>query len=57
MLMMIDVDRIDLQPGEVIKKQMVRFRALGCWPLTGAIGIQCADAAGDHRRYAGVDHQ
>ena len=37
MLMMIDDDRIDLQPGEVIKKQMVRFRTLGCWPLTGAV--------------------
>ena len=37
MLMMVDDDRIDLQPGEVIKKQMVRFRTLGCWPLTGAV--------------------
>ena len=37
MLMMIDDDRIDLQPGEVIKKQMVRFRTLGCYPLTGGI--------------------
>lgn len=37
MLMMIDDDRIDLQPGEMIKKQMVRFRTLGCWPLTGAV--------------------
>ena len=36
MLMMIDDNRIDLQPGEVIKKRMVRFRTLGCWPLTGA---------------------
>ncbi len=26
-----------LQPGEVIKKRMVRFRTLGCWPLTGAV--------------------
>lgn len=37
MLMMIDDDRIDLQPGEVIEKRMVRFRTLGCWPLTGAV--------------------
>jgi len=37
MLMMIDDDRIDLQPGEEIKNQMVRFRTLGCWPLTGAV--------------------
>ena len=27
----------NLQPGEVIKKRMVRFRTLGCWPLTGAV--------------------
>lgn len=31
------IDRINLQPGEMIKKQMVRFRTLGCWPLTGAV--------------------
>ncbi len=39
MLMIID-DRIDLQPGEVIEKRMVRFRTLGCWPLTGAVGLK-----------------
>lgn len=43
MLMMIDDDRIDLQPGEVIEKRMVRFRTLGCWPLTGAVEFS-ADA-------------
>ena len=37
MLMMIDDDRIDLQPGETIEQRMVRFRTLGCWPLTGAV--------------------
>lgn len=37
MLMMVDDDRIDLQPGEVIEQRMVRFRTLGCWPLTGAV--------------------
>lgn len=36
MLMMIDDNRINLQSGEVIKR-MVRFRTLGCWPLTGAV--------------------
>ena len=30
MLMMVDDDRIDLQPGEVISQRMVRFRTLGC---------------------------
>ena len=37
MLMVIDDDRIDLQPGEEIKQRMVRFRTTGCWPLTGAV--------------------
>ena len=40
MLMMVDDDRIDLQPGEVISQRMVRFRTLGCWPLTGAVDSQ-----------------
>lgn len=37
MLLMVDDDRINLQLGEVIQKRMVRFRTLGCWPLTGAV--------------------
>ena len=31
------IHHLDLQPGEVIEKRMVRFRTLGCWPLTGAV--------------------
>ncbi|KMJ44785.1 sulfate adenylyltransferase subunit CysD [Xenorhabdus khoisanae] len=34
---MVDDDRIDLKPGEVISQRQVRFRTLGCWPLTGAV--------------------
>jgi sulfate adenylyltransferase subunit 2 len=30
-------DRMRLQPGEVPQTRMVRFRSLGCYPLTGAI--------------------
>jgi sulfate adenylyltransferase subunit 2 len=30
-------DRFQLQPGEKIENKMVRFRTLGCWPLTGAV--------------------
>jgi sulfate adenylyltransferase subunit 2 len=30
-------DRFRLQPGERIEHKMVRFRTLGCWPLTGAV--------------------
>ncbi|EAV45948.1 sulfate adenylyltransferase subunit CysD [Roseibium aggregatum] len=37
MLIMVDDDRMKLQPGEVIEEKMVRFRTLGCYPLTGAI--------------------
>ncbi|MGL4269825.1 MAG: sulfate adenylyltransferase subunit CysD [Plesiomonas sp.] len=37
MLMMVDDDRIELQAGETIEQRKVRFRTLGCWPLTGAI--------------------
>lgn len=34
---MVDDDRIELTPGEVIQQRKVRFRTLGCWPLTGAV--------------------
>jgi sulfate adenylyltransferase subunit 2 len=30
-------DRFQLRPGEKIENKMVRFRTLGCWPLTGAV--------------------
>jgi sulfate adenylyltransferase subunit 2 len=28
---------MQLEPGEIIEEKMVRFRTLGCYPLTGAI--------------------
>ncbi len=34
---MVDDDRMRLEPGEVPKMEMVRFRTLGCYPLTGAV--------------------
>ena len=37
MLIMADDDRMKLQPGEVVQERLVRFRTLGCYPLTGAI--------------------
>jgi len=37
MLILVDDDRLPLQPGEVVQEKMVRFRTLGCYPLTGAI--------------------
>jgi sulfate adenylyltransferase subunit 2 len=36
-LIMVDDDRLPLKPGEVPTMMSVRFRTLGCYPLTGAI--------------------
>ncbi len=36
-LIMVDDDRLPLEEGEKIEKRMVRFRTLGCYPLTGAV--------------------
>jgi sulfate adenylyltransferase subunit 2 len=37
MLMMVDDDRMKLKAGETVEQRLVRFRTLGCYPLTGAI--------------------
>jgi sulfate adenylyltransferase subunit 2 len=37
MLIMVDDERLDLRPGETIEHKSVRFRTLGCYPLTGAV--------------------
>ena len=37
MLVMVDDDRLPLEPGEVPEEKWVRFRTLGCYPLTGAV--------------------
>lgn len=36
-LIMVDDDRMPLHEGEVPEQKMVRFRTLGCYPLTGAV--------------------
>ncbi len=36
-LIMVDDDRLPLQPGEVPQMRSVRFRTLGCYPLTAAV--------------------
>lgn len=36
-LIMVDDDRMPLEPGEVPEMKKVRFRTLGCYPLTGAV--------------------
>ena len=34
---MVDDDRMPIEKDDVIKEEMVRFRTLGCYPLTGAV--------------------
>lgn len=41
-LIMVDDDRMPLEEGEVPEKKMVRFRTLGCYPLTGAVESEAA---------------
>jgi len=36
-LILVDDERLPLHPGEMPAERMVRFRTLGCYPLTGAI--------------------
>ncbi|WP_298775158.1 sulfate adenylyltransferase subunit CysD [uncultured Shewanella sp.] len=36
-LIMVDDERMELKEGEVAIEKMVRFRTLGCYPLTGAV--------------------
>jgi sulfate adenylyltransferase subunit 2 len=36
-LIMVDDDRFPLKPGETPQMRSVRFRTLGCYPLTGAV--------------------
>ncbi len=37
LIMIDDPDRMVLHEGEIVQEKMVRFRTLGCWPLTGAV--------------------
>ena len=39
---MVDDERLPLEPGEQPKAEMVRFRTLGCYPLTGATESKAA---------------
>ena len=42
MLLMVDDDRFRLEPGEVPVERSIRFRTLGCYPLTGAVESEAA---------------
>ena len=42
LVLMVDDDRFPLLPGEVPALRSIRFRTLGCYPLTGAVGSTAA---------------
>ena len=42
-LIMVDDERLPLELGEVPRMENVRFRTLGCYPLTGAVPSEAAD--------------
>ncbi|PDT46687.1 sulfate adenylyltransferase subunit CysD [Sinorhizobium fredii] len=42
MLIMVDDERMPIQPGEEVAERLVRFRTLGCYPLTGAVESEAA---------------
>lgn len=41
-IIMVDDDRMKLEPGETPEMKMVRFRTLGCYPLTGGVLSEAA---------------
>jgi sulfate adenylyltransferase subunit 2 len=41
-LIMVDDERMRLRPGEVPQERLVRFRTLGCYPLSGAVESSAA---------------
>ena len=45
MLLMVDDDRLTIHPSEPIAIKRIRFRTLGCYPLTGAIESEADDLA------------
>jgi sulfate adenylyltransferase subunit 2 len=42
---MVDDNRLPLEPGETPEMRRVRFRTLGCYPLSGAIESDAASPA------------
>lgn len=41
-----DEEKMRLEPGEEIRERTVRFRTLGCWPVTGAVPSDATDLTG-----------
>jgi sulfate adenylyltransferase subunit 2 len=42
-ILMVDDARLKLRPNERIEERWVRFRTLGCWPLSGAVESRAGD--------------
>lgn len=45
LLLMVDDERFRLRPGEQVQQRRVRFRTLGCYPLSGAIESDATSVA------------
>jgi sulfate adenylyltransferase subunit 2 len=45
LLLMVDDERFPLEPGEEPQMRSIRFRTLGCYPLTGAVESEAATLA------------
>ena len=43
MIMLVDDDRLKIFPEEKIKMRKIRFRTLGCYPLTGGLESEADD--------------
>jgi sulfate adenylyltransferase subunit 2 len=41
-ILMVDDERMRVEPGEVVQSRRVRFRTLGCYPLSGAVESDAA---------------
>ncbi|WP_298095420.1 sulfate adenylyltransferase subunit CysD [Brevundimonas sp.] len=65
-LLVLDDDRMPLRPGEAARMRRVRFRTLGCWPLTAAVESdadtleaivrEISDAPLSERQGRAIDH-
>ncbi len=45
LLLMVDDERFPLKPGETPEMRSIRFRTLGCYPLTGAVESEATTLA------------
>ena len=46
LLLMVDDERFRLRPGEAVVERSIRFRTLGCYPLTGAVESRATTVPG-----------